>query len=97
MFFLMANLFTFSTIRGIVTSMVLFWLPAGICLEAVSNQRSPFSEGENEGQVFGQQAFAFTVSTCLGKKSFMSNDLNKNISMQLQNPAIAQFFKTFYF
>ena len=46
--------------------MVLFWLPAGICLEAVANRPSPIFEGENEGLVFGQQAFAFTVSTCLG-------------------------------
>ena len=59
--------------------MVLFWLPAGICLEAVANRPSPIFEGENEGLVFGQQAFAFTVSTCLGNiKNFVVMTINSS-------------------
>ena len=46
--------------------MVLFFIPFGVFIETTGNSKWWLFTGDTPGQVFGQQAFAFVVGTCLG-------------------------------
>ena len=51
--------------------MVLFFIPFGVFIETTGNSKWWLFTGDTPGQVFGQQAFAFVVGTCLGTVYFV--------------------------
>ena len=56
-------LINLSVLRGLITSMILFFVPFGIFLETVGSSESFLGAGKT----VGQQGFAFVVASCLGK------------------------------
>ena len=57
----------FSVLRGLITSLILFFVPFGIFMETVGSSESFLGVGKT----VGQQGFAFVVASCLGKEVWL--------------------------
>ena len=63
--------------RGLITSLILFFVPFGIFLETVGSSESFIGAGKT----VGQQGFAFVVASCLGKNlNFSFSEILKRLS-----------------
>lgn len=59
------RIFLYSVLRALITSMILFFVPFVVFIEAIGNEEWGVSENNSNGLTFGRQAFAFLVATCL--------------------------------
>ena len=55
-----------SVLRAVITSLILFFVPLCIFIEATGNEKWGMTDNDSNGMTFGRQAFAFLVATCLG-------------------------------